>query len=132
MNKTIATLFSGFDLAGQGAKAAGYKLAWGIEKEPAIAEVGNFNHGDHINVASILDCDPYDFERPGLLWASPPSRQGDALSAGFKQRQSRLNQCAMPRPMADTARLLCAAGESDSSLSGDWEWGALRWSTNDY
>jgi DNA (cytosine-5)-methyltransferase 1 len=69
--KTFASLFSGFDGVGIGAKAAGLELAWGVEYDAAIAEVGNFNLGNHIKVANILDCNPMNFERVDVLHASP-------------------------------------------------------------
>lgn len=72
MTKTIATLCSGFDGVSVGAKAAGLELAWGVEIDARIAEVGNANLGGHIKVANILDCDPTDFDSTDGMHASPP------------------------------------------------------------
>lgn len=69
---TFGSLFSGFGGADIGAKAAGLELAWGVELEPAIAEVANANMGGHVQVMDILDADPHRFDRVDVLHASPP------------------------------------------------------------
>lgn len=85
MRKTIATLFSGFSGVDVGAHAAGLQSAWGIEYDAAIAEVGNYNLGNHIKVANILDCNPSDFERVDVLHASPPCPNFSVAKAGGKE-----------------------------------------------
>jgi len=52
-------------------RAAGIEIAWGIEYDPAIAEVARAN-GMLVTVADILDADPVCFERVDVLHASPP------------------------------------------------------------
>jgi DNA-cytosine methyltransferase len=58
-------------LADIGAIAAGYKPIWGIEIDPAIAEIASLNLGHQVICKSILDVDPSTLERPDILWASP-------------------------------------------------------------
>jgi DNA (cytosine-5)-methyltransferase 1 len=70
MNKTIFTLFSGGELAGVGARNAGFDHLGGIEYDPQIAGVAILN-GFDLTVADILGCRPEDFPRPDLLHASP-------------------------------------------------------------
>ena len=72
MTKTFGSLFSGFGGADIGAKNAGLELAWGVELEPAIAEVANANLGGHVQVMDILDADPHRFDRVDVIHASPP------------------------------------------------------------
>ena len=69
--KTFASLFTGFGLADIGAMQAGLEPIWGVEIDPAIAEVAQSNLSHDIRVKSVLDCNPYIFEKPDVLWASP-------------------------------------------------------------
>jgi len=68
---TFASLFTGFGLADIGAMQAGLEPIWGVEIDPAIAEIAQSNLNHDIRVQSVLDCDPYRFEKPDVLWASP-------------------------------------------------------------
>jgi len=70
--KTFASLFTGFGLADIGAMQAGLEPVWGVEIDPAIAEVAKSNLNHDIRVQSVLDCNPYYFEKPDVLWVSPP------------------------------------------------------------
>lgn len=70
--KTFASLFTGFGLADIGAMQAGLEPIWGVENDPAIADVAKSNLKHDIRVQSVLDCNPYHFEKPDVLWASPP------------------------------------------------------------
>lgn len=67
---TIATLFSGGELVGVGARAAGLSHLWGCEIDPAIAEVARANGFESI-VADVLDIDPSTLAIPDVLHASP-------------------------------------------------------------
>lgn len=69
--RTIATLFSGGEGVGVGARQAGVKHLWGIEHDPDIAAVAEMN-GFSATVADVTTCDPDNFERPDILHASPP------------------------------------------------------------
>ena len=69
--KTFASMFTGGGLADIGAIAAGYKPIWGIEIDPAIAEIASLNLGHQVICKSVLDVDPSTLERPDILWASP-------------------------------------------------------------
>jgi len=66
----VARLFSGFDGAGEGIRAAGFDLSWAIEYDPKIAAVAEMN-GHNVIVANILDVDPRSLERPDIIHASP-------------------------------------------------------------
>lgn len=70
MSRTFLSLFSGGELVGVGAKAAGYKHIGGVEIDPKIAAVAQRN-GFDVTVADILDVSPDIFDRPDLLHASP-------------------------------------------------------------
>ena len=69
--KTITTLFSGAGGCDRGAIAAGFEHCQAIEYDPQIAEIFKANIGD-CHVMNILDADPFKFERPDVLHASPP------------------------------------------------------------
>ncbi len=67
---TILTLFSGGELAGVGAREAGFDHIGGVEYDPAIAEVAHAN-GFDLMVKDIRQVKPSQFDRPTLLHASP-------------------------------------------------------------
>jgi DNA (cytosine-5)-methyltransferase 1 len=69
--KTFTALFAGGGGADLGAIAAGLEPCESVEYDPAIAEVHKANIGGKMHVKNILDCDPYRFERPDILHASP-------------------------------------------------------------
>ena len=71
MNRTITTLFSGAGGCDRGAIAAGLEHCQAIEYDPQIAEIFKANIGD-CHVMNILAADPFKFERPDVLHASPP------------------------------------------------------------
>lgn len=66
----FGTLFSGGELAGVGIAAAGWRHAWGVEHDPAIAAVAERN-GFGVTVADVLACDPRSFAPVDALHASP-------------------------------------------------------------
>ena len=55
-----------------GAVAASFKPIWGIEIESAIASVYTANVGHQPLLKSVDQVDPFQLERPDVLWASPP------------------------------------------------------------
>lgn len=67
---SIATLLSGGEGIGIGAKAAGLHHLWGIEIDDAIAGVARDN-GFNVITAAIQDVDPHTLEIPDVLHASP-------------------------------------------------------------
>jgi len=85
--KTILTLFSGGELAGVGARAAGYEHIGGVEIDPAIASVAKMN-GFDLTVADILDVCPADFGRPTLLHASPVCKNASIANPHAKESQT--------------------------------------------
>jgi len=68
---TVATLFSGGEGVGVGARAAGYRHLWGIERNADVAQVAELN-GFSAIVADVQDVDPETLARPDVLHASPP------------------------------------------------------------
>jgi DNA (cytosine-5)-methyltransferase 1 len=96
----VARLFSGFDGAGEGIKAAGFDMAWAIEKDPAIAAVAELNHYPTI-VANILDVDPATLERPDGIHASPVCTNASLANSSAEinedgTKETRLDRdCAM-------------------------------------
>lgn len=67
---TIATLFSGGEGVGVGARAAGLSHLFGIEYDDAIANVARAN-GFHVITADVMSIDPHTLEVPDVLHASP-------------------------------------------------------------
>lgn len=70
--KTIASLFSGGGGVEVGAIAADFKPIWGIENDPQIASVYTVNVGHQPLIRSVSEVNPFQLERPDVLWASPP------------------------------------------------------------
>ena len=67
---TIATLLSGGEGVGVGARAAGLRHLWGIEIDDTVASVARDN-GFEVITAAIQDIDPHTLEAPDVLHASP-------------------------------------------------------------
>ncbi len=91
-NLTSADLFSGAGGVAQGMKQAGFTHAWGLEFDPAIAEIYRVNHGQ-VYVQNILDADPMKFEKVDLLHASPVCKSYSSAKTGAKETQLDLD-CA--------------------------------------
>lgn len=68
--RTTATLFSGFEGFGVGARAAGYRHLWGVEWSARIAGVADRNGFTSI-VADVRNVDYAALERPYHLHGSP-------------------------------------------------------------
>jgi DNA (cytosine-5)-methyltransferase 1 len=87
MNNLIsADLFSGAGGVAQGMRQAGFIHAWGLEFDPAIAEIYKANHGQ-VYVQNILDADPYKFEKVDLLHASPVCKSFSTANAKKGEKQ---------------------------------------------
>lgn len=67
---TIATLLSGGEGVGVGARAAGLRHLWGIEINDAIAQVARDN-GFNVLTGDLHQVSPWDLEAPDVLHASP-------------------------------------------------------------
>jgi site-specific DNA-cytosine methylase len=91
-NLTSADLFSGAGGVAQGIKQAGFTHAWGLEFDPAIAEIYRANHGQ-VFVQNILDADPMKFEKVDLLHASPVCKSYSSAKTDAKETQLDLD-CA--------------------------------------
>jgi site-specific DNA-cytosine methylase len=91
-NLTSADLFSGAGGVAQGMKQAGFTHAWGLEFDPAIAEIYRANHGQ-VYVQNILDADPMKFEKVDLLHASPVCKSYSRAKTNAKETQLDLD-CA--------------------------------------
>jgi DNA (cytosine-5)-methyltransferase 1 len=85
-NLTSADLFSGAGGVAQGMKQAGFIHAWGLEFDPAIAEIYKANIGDCF-VQNILDADPMKFEKVDLLHASPVCKSFSTANANKGEKQ---------------------------------------------
>lgn len=70
MMRTTATLFSGFEGVGVGARNAGLTHLWGVEYDTPIASVAELN-GFKTIVADVRSIDYAALERPWHLHASP-------------------------------------------------------------
>jgi DNA (cytosine-5)-methyltransferase 1 len=81
-----ATLFSGFEGAGVGMKAAGITHAWGIEIDDKIAGVARLN-GFNVHTGDVLRADPHCFERVDVLHASPPCPNFSRAKTNGKETQ---------------------------------------------
>ncbi len=85
--KTFTALFAGGGGADLGAIAAGLEPCESVEYDPAIAEVHKANIGGKMHVKNILDCDPYRFEKPDILHASPVCKQFSTANANKGEAQ---------------------------------------------
>lgn len=83
---TSADLFSGCGGVAQGFKQAGFTHAWGLEFDQQIAEIYKANHGD-VYVQNILDANPFKFERPDILHASPVCKSYSTANANKGEKQ---------------------------------------------
>jgi site-specific DNA-cytosine methylase len=71
MAKTFTDLFAGCGGVARGLIDAGFEPCESVEFDPQIAEIHKANIGGKMHVMNILDCDPYRFEKPDILHASP-------------------------------------------------------------
>lgn len=102
MGKVSADLFSGCGGVAQGMKQAGYAHAWGLEFDPAIAEIYRANHGQ-VYVQNILDANPFKFEKVDLLHASPVCKSYSTANTNKGEKQLDVD-CA--RKVAEFIRVL--------------------------
>ena len=86
MGKVSADLYSGCGGVAQGMKQAGFTHAWGLEFDPAIAEIYQANHGQ-VYVQNILDADPFKFEKVDLLHASTVCKSFSPANAKKGEKQ---------------------------------------------
>lgn len=84
---TITELFAGCGGVAKGAIAAGFEPLEAVEFDPQIAELHKANIGGKMHVINILDCDPYRFEVPTLLHASPVCKQFSTANANKGEAQ---------------------------------------------
>lgn len=88
---TIATMLSGGEGVGVGARAAGLRHLWGVEADARIASVAQAN-GFHAIIARIQDVDPSTLAVPDVLHASPEcQRASQARQADEGGRESPLD-----------------------------------------
>lgn len=97
-----ATLFSGFEGAGVGMRAAGFGHAWGIEYDDTIATVARMN-GFNTLTLNILEADPDLFEKVDLLHASPPCPNFSVAKANGAETELDI---ALARKTADFIEVL--------------------------
>jgi site-specific DNA-cytosine methylase len=85
--ETIATLLSGGEGVGIGARAAGLRHLWGLEIDDGIARVARDN-GFNVFTASVLDVDPAGLERPDVLHASPECKNASQAKPDGKETKA--------------------------------------------
>lgn len=76
---TITTLFSGGELVGVGARAAGLTHLTGIEYQDDIANVARAN-GFDIITADVMTIDPHTLQVPDVLHASPVCKRASGAN----------------------------------------------------
>lgn len=76
---TIATLFSGGECVGVGARAAGLAHLWGVEYDDRIANVARQN-GFHVITSDVMDIDPHTLPIPDVLHASPVCKRASVAN----------------------------------------------------
>ena len=77
--RTIATLCSGGECVGVGARAAGFRHLWGIEHRADVADVAE-NNGFRSIVANVCDIDPHTLDVPYVLHVSPPCKEASGAN----------------------------------------------------
>ena len=100
---TLATLFSGGEGVGCGARAAGLRHLWGIEIDDAVAQIARDN-GFDVETADILEVNPANYAPPTILHASPPCPNFSNAKQG---RQESDYDIALARAIADFINILC-------------------------
>lgn len=81
---TIATLFSGGEGVGCGARAAGLKHLWGIEYDDDIAQVARDN-GFNVVTGDVTTRYPQSCDRPNVLHASTPCPNFSTANQGGEE-----------------------------------------------
>jgi len=99
--RTIATLFSGFEGFGVGARAAGYTHLWGVEFSPALAAVAERN-GFHTLVDDVRAVDYASLPRPDHLHALPVCKNASVAKTDGAESPEDL----------ETAQAVCRAIEA--------------------
>lgn len=121
MKASLATLCSGAEGVGVGALAAGLELAWGIEINLALAEMGNANTGNHIKAANLLDCEPTDFERTDGLHISLPCI--NASQASFNTENRTVRETALDMALANKGiEFIKAIKPAFVTIENVWQW----------
>lgn len=89
---TFATLFSGGELVGVGARMAGLTPIWGIEIDPAIAGVAHANGFDGTICADALTIDPHTLAVPNVLHASPVCTRASQANSSAELNEDGLRE----------------------------------------
>lgn len=92
---TIATLLSGGEGVGTGARNAGLRHLWGIKIDDAIAGVARDN-GFNVITAAIQDVDSHALEIPDVLHVSPECQNAsnakhDPEAGSLEEKETRLD-----------------------------------------
>lgn len=94
-----ATIFTGFDGAGIGIKAAGFELAWGLELDDAIAQVARDN-GHNVITGDILQADPHNFQPVDAIHASPPCTRASVANSSAEENEDGLKEAQLDIDLA--------------------------------
>jgi DNA (cytosine-5)-methyltransferase 1 len=95
------SLFTGMGGADIGAREAGFELAWGNELDPAIAEVGNFNLGNHIRAGDLLEQDPRGYAPVDALHMSPPCTRASTANQTAEINEDGLKESPLDIALAN-------------------------------
>jgi site-specific DNA-cytosine methylase len=95
------SLFTGMGGADIGAREAGFELAWGNELDPAIAEVGNFNLGNHIRAGDLLEQDPRSYAPVDALHMSPPCTRASTANQTAEVNEDGLKESPLDMALAN-------------------------------
>lgn len=85
---SIATLLSGGEGTGIGARAAGLKHLWGIEIDDEIAAAAREN-GFNVITGDVTHIDPHTLEPPDILHASPECKRASSANLAKTEPQKR-------------------------------------------
>lgn len=101
---TYATMFTGGDLFGVGAQAAGLAPTWGVELEEEIAEVGRKNSAADILSAAVEEVDFSKLAAPYLLHASPVCTRASVMQAAAAEDELDMTAARATAQAVETLR----------------------------
>jgi DNA-cytosine methyltransferase len=90
---TVGTLFTGGGVGLSRLDSSRYEIAWGVEYDPAIAEVYRANHkSSDMVVGRVQDQDPYRFSPVDLFQVSPECKEFSNAKVKGEEGPEQLSQ----------------------------------------